>query len=64
MRGIKKMYVEKRDCLDIVQQVVAARQALARVGQELLAGEAVQCSRSPKKHKELDKILKTLFEVS
>lgn len=63
IKGIKKMYQEERDCLEIVQQVVAARQALSRVGKDLLTGEAARCARSPKKQEDFDKVLKTLFEV-
>jgi DNA-binding FrmR family transcriptional regulator len=61
--GIKKMYTKGRDCLDIVQQVVAARSALSRVGKDLLTGEAARCASSPKGQKEFDKVLKSLFDV-
>ena len=64
INGIKKMYQGKRDCLEMVQQIVAARQALARVAKDLLTGEAVQCSRNPKKQQDLDRLLKSLFDIS
>ena len=64
VRGIKRLYEEKQDCLQVVQQIVAARQALARVAKDLLTGEAVQCSRSPKKQQDFDKLLKSLFDIT
>ncbi|MFC1654065.1 metal-sensitive transcriptional regulator [Patescibacteria group bacterium] len=63
IKGIQKMYDEGRDCLDIVQQVIAARQALGRIGKDLLTNEAVACSREPKKQEDFDKVLKSLFDV-
>ncbi len=64
IRGIKRLYVEKQDCLAVVQQIVAVRGALARVAKDLLTGEAVQCSRSSKKQKDFDKLLKSLFDIT
>jgi DNA-binding FrmR family transcriptional regulator len=64
VRGIKKMYLEGRDCLDIVQQVVAARQALGTIGKDLLTDEAVKCARSPRKQTDFDKMIKSLFDIT
>ena len=64
VKGVRKMYVKERDCLDLVQQIVAVRQALGRVGKDLLTDEAVRCARRPSKQKDFDKLLKTLFDVS
>lgn len=61
--GIAKMIEEKRDCLDVVQQILAARSALARVGKTFLAEEAVQCSNSANDKKKLDAVLKQLFSL-
>lgn len=61
--GISAMMEEKRDCLDIVQQIMAARSSLARVGKEFLATEAVQCSRSTRDKDKLDMLLKQLFTL-
>ena len=61
--GIAKMIDEKRDCLDIVQQILAARSALERVGKEFLTKEAVQCSSSAKDKGKLDTLLKQLFSL-
>ena len=62
--GIKKMYEEGRDCLEVVQQVAAARSALARVGKDLLTDEAVKCSRCSTKQKEFDETIKKLFDLT
>ena len=61
--GIATMMDEKRDCLDIVQQIMAARSSLARVGKEFLTTEAVQCSRSTRDKDKLDSLLKQLFTL-
>ncbi|MCX6816434.1 MAG: metal-sensitive transcriptional regulator [Candidatus Beckwithbacteria bacterium] len=62
VRGIRKMYAGKKKCLETVQQVVAARQALGRVGRELLKHEACQCMVKESQKNKLDKILKQLFK--
>ena len=64
VRAVKRLYVEKRDCLEVVQQIAAARQALARVGKDILTSEAAVCAKVPRKQKSFDKILKTLFDIS
>jgi DNA-binding FrmR family transcriptional regulator len=62
VRGINKMYLEKKACLDVAQQIAAARAALGSVGQELLKQEVCQCMvKEPQKDK-LNKILKQLFK--
>lgn len=64
IKGIQKMYDEKRGCLDIVQQVVAVRQALGRVGKDILAGEAVACSKNVDKKEEFDELIRKLFDLT
>lgn len=64
VRGIRKMYQEDRDCLEIAQQIVAARQALAGLGKDLLTDEATKCSRLRGKQDEFKKVLETLFKVT
>lgn len=64
IKGLKKMYEDKRDCMEIVQQILAVRQALGRLGKEFLADEAVCCSREPGKRADLDKVLKSLFDLT
>ena len=60
VEGIQKMYQDGRDCVEIVQQVAAARNALSRVARDLLSGEASRCSRE-RRYADLDLILKELF---
>jgi DNA-binding FrmR family transcriptional regulator len=61
--GISKMIEEERDCLDVVQQIMAARSALARVGKTFITKEAVRCSSSAKDKGKLDELLKQLFTL-
>jgi len=59
--GIINMYGDERACVDIVRQVIAARNSLGRVAQDLLTNEASRCSQQ-KKVEELPAILKELFK--
>ncbi len=63
IEGISKMMEEERDCLEIVQQILAARSALARLGKDYLTKEAVRCSRSSQDREKLDAVLKQLFTM-
>jgi DNA-binding FrmR family transcriptional regulator len=58
--GIISMMDQERSCVEIVQQVVAARSSLGRVARDLLSGEAGRCSRE-KRTDDLDAILKEVF---
>ena len=60
VEGVSKMYQDGRDCIEIVQQVAAARNALGRVARDLLSGEASRCSRE-KRYSDLDTVLKEVF---
>ncbi len=44
--GVIKMLEDDRDCIEIVRQVVAARNSLGRVARDILSGEVSRCSRS------------------
>lgn len=59
--GLVKMYQDKRQCVDIVRQVIAARNSLGRVARDLLTNEASRCSKKGQTA-ELDSILKELFK--
>ena len=62
LNGIKRMVVDERECIDIIQQITAIRQATAMLGIELLKDEFI-CKREDQE--EIDeKYLKTLFKVS
>ena len=59
IRGVEKLYKQEKPCLEVVQQIAAAREALGRVGRELLKAEACRCGQDVDK---LDKVLKKLFK--
>jgi DNA-binding FrmR family transcriptional regulator len=60
LEGIVKMYQDDRACIDVVRQVIAARNALGSVARELLTDEASRCSRE-QKIDELELVLKELL---
>ncbi len=63
VRGVVAMYEEGRDCLDIAQQIAAARSALGAVAKDLLTSESVRCAAHPKEKTKLEQTLKRLFEI-
>ena len=62
VRGVEKMYVEGKACLEVVQQMAAAREALNRVVRELLKREACKCMVNRKDKVRFEKILERLFK--
>jgi DNA-binding FrmR family transcriptional regulator len=64
VEGIKEMYNERRSCMEIAQQIVAVRSALASVGKEIVSGEAVRCMGSRTKQKEFVRMIQNLFSIS
>lgn len=57
--AVKRMYEEERGCDKIIQQILAAREALGATAKILLKDEAVRCVRKPKDlEKSLEKIIK------
>lgn len=58
--GLIKMYEDDRACVDIVRQVIAARNSLGRVARDLLTNEASRCSKE-RRPEDLDSILKEIF---
>lgn len=44
--GLQRMIDEDRYCIDVLTQIAAARSALAKVGQQLLASHLETCVRS------------------
>jgi DNA-binding FrmR family transcriptional regulator len=61
--GLVKMYEDGRGCLEMAQQIVAARSALSGVAKDILTTEACRCSSSKKDKDEFDRILKTLLDI-
>jgi DNA-binding FrmR family transcriptional regulator len=60
IEGVERMIDEKRDSLDIVQQIVAINSALKKVGIEILKDETSACVTDQQKFEEL---LKNLFKL-
>jgi DNA-binding FrmR family transcriptional regulator len=59
-RGIRKMVEDERECLDVIQQITAVREAISMLGIELLKDDLI-CHR---KGTDVDeKFLKTLFKL-
>jgi DNA-binding FrmR family transcriptional regulator len=63
VEGVVRMIEEQRDCLEVVQQILAARSALSRLGKEFLTTEAVKCANSAQNREHLDSLLKQLFTL-
>ena len=61
LEGIITMYEGDQGCIDVVHQVMAARNSLGRVARDLLTSEASRCNQQ-RKVEELDDILKELFK--
>ena len=66
--GIGRMIESKRDCEDIIQQIVAARASLERLGRLLLEAEANGCFgddlTDPEKVKKLEQLVSQLFKIT
>jgi len=62
--GIERMIVEDRDCLEVLQQIVASREALGSLGKEILKNEALCLREEDRKDpKRMEKILISLFKM-
>ncbi|HEX9804562.1 MAG TPA: metal-sensitive transcriptional regulator [Candidatus Dojkabacteria bacterium] len=64
INGIEKMLDDDRACLEVVQQIAAARAALAQLGIEILKNEAKSCMKDSSKEKSFEKIIDKLFKIS
>ena len=66
--GIGRMIEDSRDCTDVLQQIVAARASLQKLGTVLLEAEAEGCFGSTAnreaKVKDLEKIVSNLFKIT
>lgn len=63
VQGIEKMVKEDKDCLAVIQQIVAVRSALVSVGTKILARESCQVAVK-KDRKKFEKIIATLLNFS
>jgi len=59
--GLIRIYQEERPCIEIAQQITAARNSLSRVARDILGSAASRCTRE-KDNKQLDTILKELLK--
>jgi DNA-binding FrmR family transcriptional regulator len=59
--GLIRIYQEERPCIEIAQQITAARNSLSRVARDILGSAASHCSKE-KDTKQLDAILKELLK--
>jgi DNA-binding FrmR family transcriptional regulator len=60
IEGVERMIDQKRDSLDIVQQIVAVNSALKNVGIEILKNETSTCVTDKDK---FEVLLKNLFKL-
>ncbi len=61
LRGIRRMVEEKKDCLDVIAQISAIREAVAMLGVELLKDDFA-CKWDGKKKID-EAYLKSLFKM-
>jgi DNA-binding FrmR family transcriptional regulator len=59
--GIVRMYEDDRQCIDVVRQIIAARNSLSSIARDLLTDEASSCSKE-RRTEDLEKILKEIFK--
>ncbi|MEX0896328.1 MAG: metal-sensitive transcriptional regulator [Patescibacteria group bacterium] len=62
LTGVVGMYEEGRNCVEIVQQILAVRNALGSAARVMLSTEATRCSRE-RKVEELDAVIKELLRA-
>lgn len=60
--AVERMYLAGKPCLEVVQQLAAAKEALNRIGRELLKAEACQLVTNKKEKAKLEQVLKRLFK--
>lgn len=60
--AVERMYLAKKPCLAVVQQLAAAKEALNRIGREMLKAEACQLVTKPSEKTKLEQVLKSLFK--
>jgi DNA-binding FrmR family transcriptional regulator len=60
LHAIIRMYEDETTCVDIVRQVIAARNSLGSVAQKLLFGEASRCTKE-RRVEDLSEILREVF---
>lgn len=66
LEGVERMLEKKRDCSDVVMQLMAARSSLERIAVKLLEGETRICLKSQKKEdqRRIKELAITLFKYT
>jgi len=68
LQGIEKMIVEKRNCQEVMNQLMAARASLEKLGILILQDESSYCfigkGGTKKKLENLEKITNNLFKLT
>lgn len=59
--GVVSMYESERECIEIVRQIIAARNSLTQVARQVLSTEASRCSRE-RRIEDLDAVLAEVFK--
>ena len=62
LKGIRRMVEDKKECIDIITQITAIREAVSMLGIELLKNDFV-CKWEGRKGKVDEKYLKNLFKM-
>ncbi len=63
IKAVKKMYEEGSECLDMTQQIAAARSALNKVAVKLLEQELKTCYQDSSQEK-FSKVLESITKLS
>jgi DNA-binding FrmR family transcriptional regulator len=68
LQGLERMIAEKKDCQQVITQLMAARASLEKLGILILQDESSVCfigkGDSKKKLKDLEKITSNLFKLT
>lgn len=63
VRGITRMVEERRYCIDIIQQLTAARKALDQVSLKVMSGHINGCVSESIRHREGEKKINELMQT-
>lgn len=61
IEGVRRMVNAKRDCAEIAQQILAAREALSKIGLMVLKDGI--CKTTPQNSKKVESILERVFRI-
>jgi len=60
VRSISKMIDQERNCLDIIQQIIAVRASLTQVGLKLMESDLVNCDSALEAREKLGRLFKLI----